>query len=97
MARAVQRRGHMRRIVRLRSDGLPEITTVSASDLIVRDDVSLIAVLTTAWVACTALQLTQVIDARAPLGTLTLILIRKVWASGTAWVASTVLERGSVR
>ncbi len=87
----------MRRIVRLRPDGLPEITTVSASDLIVRGDVSLIAVLTTAWVACTVLQLTQVIDARAPLGTLTLVLIRTVWASGTAWIASTVLERGSLR
>ncbi len=97
MARSVQTHPGMRRIVRLRSDGLPEITTISPSDLLGRGNVSLIAALTVAWVACTALQLTHVIDARAPLGALTLVLVRTVWASGTAWVASTVLERGSLR
>jgi hypothetical protein len=84
----------MRRIVRVRSDGVPEITGASFHDLVGRGDVSLLAALTVAWVACTALQLAHVISASVPLGALTLVLIRTLGASGSAWLATRLLRRG---
>ena len=82
----------MRRFVRLRSDGVPEITTTSVGDVLRRGDLSLIVALTLAWAVCTALRSTHVIDARVPLGTLTLVLLRTLFASGTAWLATALLR-----
>lgn len=87
----------MRRSVRLRSNGVPEITTTSVGDLLGRGDQGLIAALTVAWVACTALRSTHLIDARIPIGTLTLVLLRTLFASGTAWLATTLLREEARR
>lgn len=87
----------MRRFVRLRSDGVPEITTTSVGQLLGRGDLSLIAALTAAWVAVMTLRLTHLIDARIPIGTLTLVLLRTLFASGTAWLASTLLREEARR
>lgn len=87
----------MPRVVRLRSDGIPEIRAFSWPGLLSRSDVGLISALGVAWVAGTALQLTHVIESRAPLGALAVVLIRTLCVSGTGWLATILLGQGADR
>jgi hypothetical protein len=85
-------------MVRLRPDGSLEIRTVSWREVLGRGDLGLIGGLAAAWAVGTALQRTALACPRLPTGALTLVLLRTIWVSGTAWLATALLGRvGTLR